>query len=216
MSEIPDLHAQIESEIGALIPPPFAEMIDRMATDLRDRGATPGVAVGEPAPRFEAPDALGRTVRLDDALARGPVVLSFYRGDWCPICNLELRALRDLLPALDALGASVIAISPQGPEHSAALVDALAIGFDVCSDLDQRITTAYGLRFELPDELKAVYESFDMPLTGQNADGSWGLPVPATFVIDRDGVVRARHVDPDYRTRMEPAAILAAVEALSR
>lgn len=215
MSEIPDLHDQIETEVGALIPPPFAEMIERMADGLRERGTTPGVAVGEPAPRFAAPDVRGNEIRLDDALDQGPVVLSFYRGDWCPICNLELRALRDIVPALESMGASVIAISPQGPAHGAPLADTLDIGFAVCSDLDQSISAAYNLRFELTDELKAVYESFDMPLTGQNADGTWNLPVPATFVIDRVGIVRARHVDPDYRTRMEPAAILAAVEALT-
>jgi peroxiredoxin len=84
----------------------------------------------------------------------------------------------------------------------------------VLSDLDQTIAAAYRLRFELTDELKALYERFDMSLTKANADGSWNLPVPATFVIDRDGTVRARHVDPDYRTRMEPADILRAVEAL--
>lgn len=216
MSEFPNLHQQIESEVGALIPPPFAEMIQQMADGLRRDDTTPGVAVGQPAPRFEAPDALGQTIRLDDALARGPVVLSFYRGDWCPICNLELRALRDVLPAIEALGASVIAISPQGPDHSAPLVDALAIGFAVCSDLEQTIAAAYGVRFELTGPLREVYEQVDMPLTAQNADGTWNLPVPATFVIDRDGIVRARHVDPDYRTRMEPAAILAAVEDLTR
>jgi len=216
VTETPNLQEQIDSEVVAGIPEPFAEMIDRMVDDLRDRHATPGIAIGEPAPRFEASDVLGNVIRLDDALDQGPVVLTFYRGDWCPICNLELRALRDILPALESLGASVIAISPQGPDHGAPLVDSLDIGFDVCSDLDQSIAAAYGLRFELTDELKAVYESFEMPLTGQNADGTWNLPVPATYVIDRDGIVRARHVDPDYRTRMEPAAILAAVEALSR
>ncbi|MFA5885128.1 MAG: peroxiredoxin-like family protein [Acidimicrobiia bacterium] len=216
MADHPTLHDQIDADVIGHIPEPVAEMIDRMVADLRERDATPGIAVGEIAPLFEAPDALGNLVRLDDVLADGPVVLSFYRGAWCPICSIELRALRDILPELLAADASLIAISPQGPDDSLPLVQSLDLGFDVLSDLDQSITAAYGLRFELTDELKALYEQIDMPLTEANADGTWNLPVPATYVIDRDGVVRARHVDPDYRTRMEPSDILAAVSALPR
>lgn len=216
MSDQPTLHEQIDADVIGHIPEPVTEMIDRMVTDLRDRDATPGIAIGEPAPPFEAPDAFGNLVRLHDVLADGPVVLSFYRGAWCPICSIELRALRDILPALHAAGASLIAISPQGPDDSLPLVRSLDLGFDVLSDLDQSISEAYGLRFELTDELKALYEQIGMPLTKANADGTWNLPVPATYVIDRDGIVRARHVDPDYRTRMEPADILAAIRALPR
>jgi peroxiredoxin len=212
----PTLRAQIETEVLATIPEPLTGMIDRMVADLRDRGVTPGIAVGEHAPGFEAPDVRGELVRLDDRLATGPVVLTFYRGAWCPICNLELRALQAILPQLGAAGASLVAISPQGPDASLPLVESLDLGFDVLSDLDQSIIGAYRLRFELPDELKAVYEQVEMPLTSVNADTSWYLPVAATFVIDADGVVRARHVDSDHRTRMEPRDVLAAVAEVTR
>lgn len=210
------LQTQIETEVLGNIPEPFASVIDRMVADLRDRGVTPGIAVGEQAPGFEAPDAHGKPVRLEDRLAAGPVVLSFYRGAWCPICNLELRALQQILPELRAAGAALVAISPQAPDASLSLVETLDLGFDVLSDLDQSIIAAYRLQFELPDDLKMLYEQIEMPLTAINADGTWNLPVPATFVIDAEGVVRARHVDPDYRTRMEPREILAAVVELTR
>lgn len=207
------LQAEIDASVVAAIPEPVAAMIDRMVADLRARRATPGIEVGEPAPDFTAPDHRGTAVRLADLLAEGPVVLSFYRGAWCPICNLELRALQAVLGDLEAAGARLVAISPQAPDPS--LVERLDLGFVVCSDLDQSIAAAYRLRFPLSAELRDLYEQFGLPLTRENADGTWDLPVPATFVIDHRGVVRARHVDPDYRARMEPAAILAAVRDLA-
>ena len=216
MPDQPTLQTQIETEVLGNIPEPFSGMIDRMVADLRDRGVTPGIAVGEQAPPFEAPDVHGKPVRLEDRLAAGPVVLAFYRGAWCPICNLELRALQEIVPELRAAGAALVTISPQGPDASLPLVETLDLGFDVLSDLDQSIIAAYRLQFELRDYLKSLYEQLEMPLTSVNADGTWNLPVPATFVIDTDGVVRARHVDPDYRTRMEPREVLAAVAELTR
>ncbi len=214
MTGQPSLHAQIESEVGVHTPPAIQEMIDRMVEALRRDGTTPGIPVGDVAPSFDLPDARGRIVRLADRLAEGPVVLSFYRGAWCPICSLELRALGAILPQIHQADASLIAISPQGPDASSSLVDSLDLGFDVLSDLDQRVAAAYRIKFELSGELRELYEQFDMSLTEANADRTWNLPVPATFVIDRTGVVRAAHVDPDYRERMEPTDILAALERI--
>jgi peroxiredoxin len=214
MTEQPSLHEQIESEIGVHTPPAIQEMIDRMVEGLRRDGVTPGIAVGDVAPSFDLPDPRGQTVRLADRLAAGPVVLSFYRGAWCPICSLELRALTAILPQVRDANASLIAISPQGPDASLALVESLDLGFDVLSDLDQSVASEYRIKFELSAELQALYEQFDMSLTKANADGTWDLPVPATFVLDRTGVVRAAHVDADYRERMEPTDILAALERI--
>ena len=148
-------------------------MIDRMVDDLRRRGVTPGIAVGEEAPRFEAPDAHGVPVRLADRLVEGPVVLSFYRGAWCPICSLELRALtEDRGRQFVDAGASLVAVSPQGPDVSLPLVDSLDLRFDVLSDLDQSVAAAYRIKFELDAELQALYEQFDMSLTKANADAA--------------------------------------------
>lgn len=186
------------------------DMIER----LRSEGITPGISVGEPAPRFVLPDASGEKVDLEDRLASGPVVLSFYRGAWCPICNTELTGLQEALPEITALGASLLAVSPQAPDASQSLVQRLGLAFDVLSDVDQEVIRAYRLQFELVPELRDVYRQMGMALDEHNADGSWNLPVPATFVIDRDGVVRARHVDPNYRERMSVEAILGALEGL--
>ncbi len=193
----------------------FRSLVTEMIEHLRTAGVTPGLEIGTSAPRFVLPDARGGKLSLDDKLADGPVVLSFYRGAWCPVCNAELRGLQEALPQIRAFGASLVAISPQAPDASAAFVERLDLGFDVLSDADQGVIRAYGLQFELPEPLRPLYERMNMDLTQHNADGSWYLPVPATFVLDRDGVVRARHVDPNYRERMKPEAIVAALDALA-
>ncbi|MDP9403141.1 MAG: AhpC/TSA family protein [Actinomycetota bacterium] len=139
------------------------------------------------------------------------MVLSFYRGAWCPVCNTEMQALQQALPQIEAAGARLLAISPQARDASQAFVQKLDVGFDVLSDLDQDVIRAYRLQFELPEELKPYYQQWGMALDVQNAEGSWNLPLPATFVIDRAAMIVARHVDPDYRQRMavtEPLAVL--------
>lgn len=174
-----------------------------------------GIPIGAAADPFALPNAAGVPVALADVLRDGPVVLTFYRGDWCPFCNLELRSLQAHLGQIRALGATVLAVSPQAPDHGTALTAAHELGFDVLSDLDQSVIAAYRLLFELDDDTRDLYANvFGTDLAVQNADGTWRLPVPATFVLDRDGVVRDRHVDPDFRTRMEPTAIIDALRRL--
>lgn len=185
-----------------------------MIEDLRTSGAVPSIEIGERAPEFVLPDATGGKVSLSDRLATGPVVVSFYRGAWCPYCNTELQALQGSLDAIVDRGASLVAISPQAPDESLSLVERLGLGFDVLSDLDQSVTRAYRLQFELPPALQAVYPKLGMDLTHHNADGTWHLPVPATFVLDATGVVRARHVDPNYLERMPVDDIVAALDSL--
>jgi len=185
-----------------------------MIADLRRRSNVPGIEIGQTAPDFVLPDATGEKVALADRRAAGPVVVSFYRGAWCPYCSQELHAQQEILGEIRALGASLVAISPQRPDDSLSLVERLDLDFDVLSDVDQEVIRAYRLQFELPDTLREIYPALGIDLTQQNADGSWHLPVPATFVIDRDGVVRARHVDPNYLERMDPAEILDALRRL--
>ena len=189
-----------------------ATMIER----LRAEGTVPGVELGERVPSFTLPDAYGRPVALEDRLAAGPVVISFYRGAWCPICNTELTALQHALPAINERGASLVAITPEPPDASQAFVQKLGLGFDVLGDLDQQVIRAYRLQFPLDEDLRPFYRGFDMALDERNADGSWNLPVPATFVLDRNGIVRARHVDPDYRQRMTIEDILSALDRVAQ
>lgn len=207
------LRHEIERALGGVTRPEIHERIDRMVAELREGNAVPGLRVGASAPAFILPDAHGTPVALSELLAQGPVVLSFYRGDWCPICNVQLRALQRHLPAIADLGASLVAISPQAPDRSLTFAEKLDLGFDVLSDLDQEVAGAYRVRFPLGESLREIYERL-LPLPEQNADRSWNLPVPATFIIETSGIVRARHVDADYRHRMEPEDILAALREM--
>ncbi len=203
------------ANIAAATPAPIASAFDAAVGELAVSGDAAGLEVDDRAPDFALPDQLGRTVSLSDRLADGPVALVFYRGDWCPYCNLTLHALQAELESLRKLGADLIAISPQAPDHALTLAEKHGLGFSVLSDLVQQTIAAYRLRYTLPPQLQELYlNQFVNDLRQQNADGSWNLPVPGTFLIDRDGIIRARFVDADYRRRTEPADLLEAIREL--
>ena len=201
--------------INAQIPEPVGGRISAAIAEVDASGAAPGLAVGDHAPGFSLPDAQGRTVSLSERLSTGPVVLVFYRGEWCPYCNTYLRALQAALPEITSRGASLIAVSPQSSDHSLSLTEKAELAFDVLSDVDQAAIQAYKLQFTVPADLQDIHVNIiDVDLRNHTADGSWHLPIPATFVIDRDGVVRAAHVSADYRTRMDPVDLIAALDGL--
>lgn len=173
------------------------------------------VKVGQVAPDFELSDATGRPVKLSTLLSQGPVVLSFYRGAWCPFCNLELRALQECLPDFTQLGASLVAISPELPDQSMPLIERLEIGYPVLSDTGNAVARRYGLAFPLTGEaLRISRDVFRVDLPLFNGDDSWTLPVPGTFVLDALGVVRDVFFDPDFRHRVEPAHVLEVLRSL--
>jgi len=169
---------------------------------------------GSRAPDFERPDVRGGSVRLSQWLESGPVVLSFYRGGWCPFCSLELRAWAEQAAALRAAGAALIAISPEAADRATAYETDWNPPFAVLTDADQRVAEAYGLTFELPGAARTAQRRLDAPLDRLNADGTWRLPVPTTCVIDPHGVIRWAYVNDDYTERAEPEAVVAAVESL--
>jgi peroxiredoxin len=209
------LQQQLE-QINAQIPEPIAERITTAIAEVDASGDAPGLAPGEQAPEFSLPDAMERSVSLHKRLSDGPVVLVFYRGEWCPYCNTYLRALQAVLPEITARGASLLAVSPQSPDHSLSIAEKAQLGFDVLSDVDQAVIRAYKLQFTVPADLQDLHVNvFDNDLRDHTANRSWQLPVPATFVIDRAGAVRAAAISADYRSRMEPADIIAALDDLS-
>ncbi len=193
------------------------DIMQNAAAELRAAMPEPGLKVGSTAPDFTLPDALGNDVRLADMLAKGPLVLTFYRGAWCPYCNLQLHALKQSLPHFAAHGAQLVAITPQTPDRSKAQIEKDPYPFPILSDLDSSVMRAYNLYFDLPPELHALYkEKFQLDITEYNGKDRLGLPVPGTFIIDQAGVVRAVFADTDYTQRMEPAEILAALDALNK
>lgn len=171
------------------------------------------LAVGAAMPPFVLPDATGQHVRSTDLLADGPLVISFYRGAWCPYCNLELRAWQERLPELAALGGRFVAISPQTPDASLSLAQKHALAYPVLSDAGHAVARQFGLVYRLDDELRPIYAGFGIDLPAVNGDHSFELPVPATYLIDASGRVIGRWIDADYRHRAEPAEVLAQLRA---
>jgi peroxiredoxin len=172
--------------------------------------------IGDMAPDFSLPDARGNPVSLSELLRLGPVAIAFYRGGWCPYCNLQLRAYQEILPQITASGARLVAISPQLPDGSLGTAEANELTFDVLSDVGNVAASRFGLVYALPEELRAALRSNNKALPGINGDESWELPVPATYVVAPDGRVALAHVEVDYRRRLEPEAILAALKPLAR
>lgn len=169
---------------------------------------------GDIAPDVTLPDAFGRPVRLSDAWRKGPLVVIFYRGGWCSYCNLQLRAWQAHAAELDALDATLIAISPQLPDHSMTTAEINALTYTVLSDCDLQAADGFDISYTLPPELVDFYGAVgvDVPVIGGN--GQWVLPVPSTFVIDEGGTIRFAQVDEDIRQRAEPADVLAVVTQL--
>ena len=173
------------------------------------------LAVGDEAPDFTLPDSRGRQVSLATLLRAGPAVVTFYRGGWCPYCNIQLRAYQRALPEIAALGGQIIAISPQLPDGSLSVVEKNALEFDVLSDVGNVVGRSFGLVYALPEELRAAMRLNDKALPAINGDKSWELPLPATFVIAQDRRVARAYIDIDYRHRLAPEDIVATLRSLA-
>jgi peroxiredoxin len=183
---------------------------------LKARGmGSDSIRVGSDAPDFSLPNQNGKIVHLRELLKDGPVVLSFYRGSWCPFCNLQLRALQDALPRILELGATLVAVSPELPDGSLTLTERHSLTFSVLSDLGNTVAKQYGLVFRLGDEHVQALKERGQDLTAINGEeGANELPIPATFVINKAGVVEVTCVDSDHTYRVDPDHIIQYLESL--
>ncbi len=173
------------------------------------------LAAGMVAPDFTLPDSTGKPVSLHETLARGPVVLSFVRGGWCPFCTLTLRALAAAYPAITRRGASVLAISPQTARHCLNTIDGSDLPFPLLSDHDNAVARSYRLSLELPEEVREIYRRFGDDIGAINGSTRWELPMPAGFVIAPDGRVLLAKVDPRVEKRLEPTDALKVLDSLA-
>lgn len=190
-------------------PPEVHVVMKRATAELVATGqADRALKVGDRAPVFTLDDPDGNPVSSTDLLAKGPLVLSFYRGVWCPYCNMELQALEEALPAFRGLGANLVAISPQIKANSRKSVRQNKLSFPILSDVKGDVGAQFGLRFNLPDYLIDLYKGFGNNLPVFNDDPSWTLPMPARFVIGQDGIILYAEVNPDYTQRPDPTELL--------
>lgn len=197
---------------------PSAEVtgiMKKSADDLAKAMPDPGLKVGQQAPGFSLPNARGKSISLSEELKKGPVILTFYRGAWCPYCNMQLHGLNKSLPHFRRFGAQLIAVTPQTPDKSLAQFKKDNFPFEVLSDLDSAVIKSYKLYFQVPKELSDLYiNTFSLDIAAYNGKGRYELPVPGTYVIDRKGVIRAAFADTDYKERMEPADIVNALKLM--
>jgi len=206
----------LRQQIQAKIPEDTKAVMDKAMEDLVNSGvADQSLKVGDKAPNFSLPNAVGKTVELQDLLSRNPVVISFYRGGWCPYCNLELRSLQQSLPEIKELGATLVAISPQTPDNSLSTVEKNDLEFEVLSDVGNQVAKEFGLVFVLPEELRQIYQDFGIYLPVHNGEDTFELPIPATYVIAQDGTIIHAFVEVDYTKRLDPAEIIAALKKIS-
>jgi peroxiredoxin len=171
--------------------------------------------IGEKVPNFALPSPDGKLLSLETLLKKGPIVITFYRGDWCPYCNLQLRALQARLPEIDALGATLVAISPQVPDGSLTKSEISEMDFTVLSDQGAKVATQFGVAWKVPEFL-AEHMRNDRKLDLEKINNGNGsiLPIPATFILGQDGLVKWNYVNVDYRTRSEPEEIIDALKKL--
>lgn len=194
------------------VPYSVIETMRRATAELIASGAAQrALKAGEKLPAFTLSDPDGNAVSSTDLLAHGPLVISFYRGVWCPYCNMELQALQDALPQFEAFGAKLVAISPQNPANSRKSVRQNNLSFPILSDPHNDVAAAFGLRFEMPNYLIDLYKALKNDLPAFNGDASWTLPMPARFVVGKDGIILYAEVNPDYTRRPEPEDMLPAL-----
>jgi len=197
--------------------PEFMKGVDEIIEEAKafEKGKN-ALKVGEQAPNFELPDALGNQIKLSGLLDNGAVVVTFYRGSWCPYCNLQFRALQAKLPEIQSLGATLVAISPEVPDASMTKNEISEMDFTVLSDQDAKVASKYGVAWEVPEFLlNHMRVDRNLDLKQINNGNGTVLPIPATFIVGTDGAIQWSYVNVDYRTRSEPDEIVEALKSIS-
>ncbi|MFX1767810.1 peroxiredoxin-like family protein [Paraburkholderia sp. A1RI-2L] len=213
---------QAAAEIKAKAQETLGEKFSVIADDMervRTAGTIDGaLKVGQSAPEFTLPDAFGNKVSLAALIANGPLVISFYRGEWCPFCNIELRGLQEALPRMESLGATLVALSPEKPDHGIVMTEKNKLTFPVLRDFGNEVARQFGIVFQVGQELRSLSKNvFKNDIAQRNGEDSYELPVPATYVIDKTGVIRLAHVDVDYMLgRVEPETVVAALGPIAK
>jgi peroxiredoxin len=197
------------------VPAERQAIMERHINELRSGLAKAALKVGDQAPEIVLLNAKGKTVDVGTLLKRGPVIVTFYRGGWCPYCNLELRAFQKIRPEIEAAGAGLVAISPEKPDDTLSTAEKNALSFEVLSDVGQKVGRAFGLVYTFSDELKRAYQEFGRDIPATNGADDWALPISATYIIGQDGTIIYAYTDADYRDRADPEDVLSFLKRVS-
>jgi peroxiredoxin len=212
-----EIFAERKDLIAKYVPAETQAIHARAIAELKQKNLASNILpVGSKIPEFQLQDHDGNCVFSSDLLAKGRLALCFIRGRWCPFCVAQMEAMNLVLPEIEQAGATLAAISPQTIQQSFFMRDQHRLRFPLLSDAGNHLARQFGLTYRVPDEQKAVYRRAFVNLPFVNGDDSWELPIPATYVVDRDGTVLYASADEDYTERPEPEDILLALGATLR
>jgi peroxiredoxin len=215
------MDAPLEARLKAVadevdrLSPEFSAVVARMVARLKASDAGQSAPqIGDPMPDFLLPDETGQLVSLGQLIKNGPLVISFNRGHWCPYCRLNVDGLARIAPEVSRLGGQIVTISPESRRYGAQLKSYARAPFAVLADSYNGYALELNLMFWVGDEKRAAMQAGGFDITPYQNNDTWMLPIPATFIVGRDGTVKARYVGPDYRRRMDPGAILTTLAKL--
>jgi peroxiredoxin len=210
-----DIFGERKELIAKYVPAETQAIHARAVAELKQRRLAANILpVGAKAPEFQLQDHDGKSVSSVDLLAKKRLVLCFIRGRWCPFCVAQMEAMNLILPEIEQAGATLMAISPQTVQQSFFMRDQHKLRFPLLSDAGNKVARQFGLTYRVPDEQEAVYRKAFVNLPLVNGDDRWELPIPAAYIIDRDGTVLHASADEDYTERPEPADIIQFLQAL--
>lgn len=218
MSRLIDAIKEYQNGFKAKVPQEIQEKMKVATKELEDASISKNaLKVGDFAKEIKLPNAVGKEISLFDTLDNNEfVIVNFYRGEWCPYCNLELKALQSYNDEFKKLGASLIAVSPQSTDSSLSTKEKNELAFEVLSDANNIIAKDYGLVFSLADELKPIYLSFGIDIPSKNQENSYEIPMPATYLINKNKEIVFSFIDEDYTKRCEPQDIIDILKSLQK
>ncbi len=198
-------------------PPHVVAAFHKGTTELIATGqAERALKAGDRAPTFTLVDSDGESVSSADLISKGPLVVTFYRGVWCPYCNMDLQAIEAAAGEIREQGAKLVAISQQTAAYSRKSLRENKLSFPILSDPHGETAAAFGIRYVLPEYLREIYKMFKTDLSEINGEPSWTLPMPGRYVIAQDGVIAYAEVNPDYTRRPDPSELLPTLKQLTR
>jgi peroxiredoxin len=207
---------EYRAESQKKLPPALTKVFGESTALVKKSGVVErALKVGDKAPDFELPDASGKKAKLSDLLKKGPVIVTWYRGGWCPYCNIYLRGFQKVSSKIKDEGATLVAISPETPKHTAETVKKDDLGFLVLSDKGNKAAHAFRIAYKIPQILAEATKG-KLDLKEYNGDDSNELPLAATYLIDRDGRIRYAFIDADPGKRAEPSAVVTALRGLKK
>lgn len=207
--------SKVDENFIKTAPKDIIDLFERQAKKLAYKQIEKGaLKVGDILPDFVLQNSIGEKINSYDLLSKGPLVISFYRGGWCPYCNLELRAYQEILPEIKNLGAQLVGISPELPDNSISLTEKYSLKFQILSDIENEVAREFGIVYHVEEELQEAYKNLGIDLVSTQGNNNYELPVPATYVVNTNGNVILSYVNTDYTKRLEPSTVLESLRNL--